>query len=201
MNSVPAPRRRATFWAVAAIFLLPLLVAAYLYYSPVGWRPAGSVNHGMLIDPARPLPAVALPILNGSPMAPDFLRGHWTLIYIGAGSCDARCHQALYQIRQARLALNQDMERVQRLFIAEDPCCDGHFLASEHPGLIVAPAGTLEAQQLLKEFPTDAGVLSQAGRIYIVDPLGNLMMAHPRDSGAKHLLDDLKRLLKLSAIG
>ena len=197
----PTARRRAIFLVVAAIFFLPLAVAAYLYYAPAAWRPAGAVNHGMLIEPARPLAALPLATLNGSPTAADFLRRRWTLIYIGAGSCNARCHEALYQIRQVRLALNQDADRVQRLFIATDPCCDRDFLEREHPGLVVALGRDSSTQRLIESFPVDAGALASAGRIYVVDPLGNLMMAHPRDSDPKHLLEDLKRLLKLSQIG
>lgn len=200
-SAPPAPRRRAIVLVVAAIFFLPLAVATWLYYAPAGWRPAGSVNHGALIEPARPLPELALPTIDGGATPADFLRHRWTLIYIGAGRCDERCHDALYQIRQVRLALNQDMDRVQRLFIATEPCCDREFLAREHPGLIITPGNSTEAAKLIALLPTDAGPVADAGRIYVADPLGNLMMAHPRDSQPKQLLEDLKRLLKLSQIG
>jgi cytochrome oxidase Cu insertion factor (SCO1/SenC/PrrC family) len=159
------------------------------------------VNRGALISPPRELPQVALPTTEGGSTAVDFLRHKWTLVYVGSGTCDERCHAALYQMRQVRLALNQDMERVQRLFIATEACCNREFLEREHPGLVVARGDTAAAAGLLKFFPTDAGPVAGAGRIYIVDPLGNLMMAHPRDSNPKYLLEDLKRLLKLSQIG
>jgi hypothetical protein len=196
-----ASRRRAIFWVVALVFLLPLGVAAYLYYVPSSWRPTGSVNHGALIDPARPLPEVALPTVDGGVTSAAFLRHRWTLIYIGAGDCDQRCRDALYQIRQVRLALNQDMERIQRLFVATEPCCDRPFLAREHQGLVIARGESPEAGKLLAQFPADAGPVATAGRIYVADPLGNLMMVHPRDSNPRLLLEDLKRLLNLSQIG
>jgi cytochrome oxidase Cu insertion factor (SCO1/SenC/PrrC family) len=200
-STTAAPRRRAVVLIVAAVFFLPLAIASYLYYAPSAWRPGGTVNRGALINPARELPEMALPTMQGGATAADFLRHRWTLVYVGNGACDARCHVALYQIRQVRLALNQDMERVQRLFIATDACCDREFLEREHPGLVIARGDTAAAAGLLKFFPTDAGPVAGAGRIYIVDPLGNLMMAHPRDSNPKYLLEDLKRLLKLSQIG
>lgn len=196
-----APRRRSSALLLALLFLLPLAAAFYLYYGPVAWRPARLVNHGALIDPPRPLPEVVLPTLDGGHTAPDFLRHRWTLIYVGRGDCDTRCHEALYQIRQVRLALNADMERAQRLFIAADPCCDRAFLEREHPGLVVVRADDPATARVLSLFPGDAGALADAGRIYVVDPLGNLMMMHPRDSNPKFLLEDLKRLLKLSQIG
>jgi hypothetical protein len=39
------------------------------------------------------------------------------------------------------------------------------------------------------------------GRVYIVDPLGNLMMSYPSDAGPGDLYDDLRRLLRVSRIG
>ena len=203
MNAVnpAAPRRRAIFLVVGLVFLLPLVLAAYLYYAPAAWRPTGTVNHGTLIEPARLLPDVALPTIDGGMMSADFLRHRWTLIYVGAGQCDQRCHDALYQMRQVRLSLNQDMDRVQRLFIATAPCCDEQFLAREHPGLVIARGESAAAARLFAAFPVDGIAVATAGRIYVVDPLGNLMMFHPRESNPKLLLEDLKRLLKLSQVG
>jgi cytochrome oxidase Cu insertion factor (SCO1/SenC/PrrC family) len=196
-----APHRRPIVLVVALVFFLPLAVATYLYYAPAAWRPTRTVNHGALIEPARQLPEVSLPTIEGGATAPDFLRHRWTLIFAGRGDCDERCHDALYQMRQVRLALNRDMDRVQRLFFATEPCCDRPFLAREHHGLVVARGTSAEAGRLLALFPTDSGPVATSGRIYIVDPLGNLMMVHPRDSNPKFLLEDLKRLLKLSQIG
>ena len=56
-------RQRRYLIALALLFFAPLGLAFYLYYGPVGWRPAGRVNHGELIDPPRPLPALALPLV------------------------------------------------------------------------------------------------------------------------------------------
>jgi hypothetical protein len=38
-------------------------------------------------------------------------------------------------------------------------------------------------------------------RVYVVDPLGNLFMFYEPDAPPKGLLEDMKRLLKLSHIG
>jgi hypothetical protein len=40
-----------------------------------------------------------------------------------------------------------------------------------------------------------------AAGIYIVDPLGNLVLHYPVDASGKSVLTDLKRLLKVSQIG
>ena len=202
----PAPdavrRGRRQLLALAALFFVPLAVAFWLYYGPADWRPAGGSHKGDLIDPARPLPGIALPTADGPPTDTGFLRGRWTMLYVGDGLCDQRCRKALYLTRQSRIALNKDMDRVQRVFLVTDRCCDRGFLAQEHPDLIVARVDDDASAALLEPFPTYGGVpLADAGRIYLVDPHGNLLMSYAPTAPDKALLTDVKKLLRLSHIG
>jgi hypothetical protein len=108
---------------LAALFLVPLMLAFYMYYA-TDWRPVKRVNHGTLISPVRPLPTVKLehvalsaPDANAPPPAPEapkLLRDKWSIVYIGAGNCDEPCRQALYVMRQTRLSLNNEMSRLDR---------------------------------------------------------------------------------------
>jgi cytochrome oxidase Cu insertion factor (SCO1/SenC/PrrC family) len=198
-----APRSRTQFWILVAVFFVPLAVAFLLYYGTQGWRPAGSTNRGDLITPARPLPQGALTAADGTDLPAELFRGKWTVVYVGDGQCDARCREALVWIRQSRLALNDDMKRVQRLFLSTANCCDSQYLQREHEGLLVARLdASSHGEQLAAEFQaTIAEPLATAGRVFIVDPLGNLMMSYAPDAEPKALLQDLKRLLKLSHIG
>ena len=201
MNSTSdsTPRRtRTQFWILLAVFFVPLLVAFLLYYGVQGWRPSGTTNNGQLIDPPRPLPQVSLSTSTGTTLEPTFMHGKWNLIYVGAGSCNERCREALTLVRQTRLALGDDMTRVQRVFLVDGECCDQSFLDQHYPGLITVRLDGDAAAQLMREFPADA---TSAGRIYIVDPLGNLMMSYESGARPKGLLEDLKKLLKLSHIG
>ena len=205
-----ALRARAlrTLAGLAALFLLPLGLAFFAYYGS-GWRPAGRVNHGVLISPARPLPPVTLPrvSLQLATGAPEPLgaaathgtpfRGHWSLVYVGNGACDSACRQALYVMRQTRLALNHDMTRVQRLFLESGDCSACERLARADPGLDVLDAGGAAGAALLREFPAPGREHS----LFVVDPLGNLMMSYDVRGDPHGLLEDLKKLLKLSHIG
>jgi hypothetical protein len=175
---------------LAGLFLLPLAAAFWMYYA-TDWRPAGRVNHGELIIPARPLPAAQL----GSPT--QLFHGKWSLVYIGDGQCDLLCRKSLYVMRQTRLLLNKDMTRVERIFLATSNCCDRELLSREHPGLLVLDATGPAAQALLQVFPD--GQRPQS--LFIVDPLGNLMMRFDVQQNPKGLLTDLKKLLSLSHIG
>jgi len=198
--AVRSGRRRLL--ALAALFFVPLAVAFWMYYAPGGWRPSGDASKGDLIDPARPLPELAVPTMDGPPTGAEFLRGRWTMLYVGDGLCDDRCRKALYLTRQTRIALNKDMDRVQRVFLVTDRCCDRAFLAQEHPDLVVARVDDAASARLLEPFPTYDGVsVAAAGRIYLVDPLGNLLMSYAPAAPEKALLTDVKKLLRLSHIG
>jgi len=195
-------RGRRQLLGLAALFFVPLAIAFWLYYGPTSWRPSGGTNKGELIEPARPLPAASLRRPDGSRTGSEFLRGTWTLLFVGDGACDARCRKALYLTRQSRVALNKDIERVQRVFLVTDHCCDRAFLAAEHPDLVVALLEGPEGTSLLGAFPVYGGVApATAGRLYVVDPLGNLMMSYAPDAPDKALLTDLQKLLRLSHIG
>ena len=215
MNTPVGRRSRAQVWILLAVFFVPLALAFLLYYGTGGWRPPGSTNHGELISPPRPLPRVTLPTPGGAPLAPETWHGKWTLLYVGDGRCDGRCRAALVLMRQTRLALNADMSRVQRIFLATGNCCDRPYLAAEQPDLAIALADNEAGAQLLAAFPEPQpaaeapGHYSQSANadrsgtfIYVIDPLGNLMMRHvPEPPPAKGLLEDLRQLLKLSHIG
>lgn len=193
------PRSRLQAWLLVGVFFAPLLLAFVFYYG-LGVRPAGNTNRGDLINPPVPLPEVALPSAGETDVPADILRGKWTMVFIGDGACNERCREALTLMRQTRLALNDDLTRVQRLFLITENCCDRNYLETEHAGLLLARIDNPAGKTLLDAFP-DTHAASQRERIYLVDPLGNLMMSYGPEAPPKGLLEDLKKLLKLSHIG
>jgi len=185
-------RNLRTVTALAALYVLPLALAFYLYYG-TGWRPLGHINRGTLIEPPRPLPAVAMPSGGG-----EALRGTWTLVSIGDGACDADCTRALLVMRQVHLALNRDMTRVARMYIATAHCCSGELTAPGSAGTVLLDASSPAAfTQLLARFPTG----DREHSVFVVDPLGNLMMSYDARRDPHGLLEDLKKLLRLSHVG
>ncbi len=186
---------------LAILFVVPLAIAFILYYGG-NWRPASSTEHGDLIAPARPLPEVELALAEGGSTSSKFLLGRWSLVFIGDGQCVERCRAALADMQRARELLGKDISRVQSVLLASERCCDTSFLKSTYPNLIVARVDAENAAPLMALFPQYNGTaVSSAGRIYIVDPLGNLMMSYPNDAGGVGMYEDLKKLLKLSHIG
>jgi cytochrome oxidase Cu insertion factor (SCO1/SenC/PrrC family) len=200
MNTAVDPTMRKrnlrTVGLLAGVFFLPLALSFYMYYG-AGWRPAASTAHGELYSPARPIPMAELRDAKGAVAPLNVLSEKWALVYVGDGTCDAACKSSLYFMRQTRLSLNNEMTRVARVFLATGQCCNSELLEREHPGLITLDASGPEAAELIATFPpTD-----RAQSLFIVDPLGNLVMRYDTRESPKGLLDDLKKLLKLSHIG
>jgi cytochrome oxidase Cu insertion factor (SCO1/SenC/PrrC family) len=186
LNPTENRQRRARLGLIglAALFFVPLALSFYLYYG-TSWRP---------------LPEVALTLADGTQAGPEFLRGEWHLIYLGGGDCVADCRAALVKMRQVRLALDKDMDRVGRVFLYAGELTAVDYLVHEHPGLAAAGVDGEAGARLLEAFP-DPGAAVTSGKLYVVDPLGNLMMSYPGDAPPKSILTDLERLLKLSHIG
>jgi hypothetical protein len=183
------------FLLLAALFLLPVVLAFALYYGNV-WRPSGSASKGELITPARPLNAAGLRLADGNAAGDAALQGKWSIVYVGDGACDTDCRESLVYARQSRLALNNEMTRVQIVMLATSNCCQSD-LEGHVPGIRVLDASSPDAAPLLAQFPAQR----RARSLFIVDPLGNLMMRHDAAQTSKDLLTDLKKLLRLSHIG
>ena len=127
----------------------------------------------------------------------DDLRGRWTLVHLVSARCDEACRERIYYTRQIRAALGQDIPRVRRLVLAADGRGTRGLagILHQHPQLTVVAAGS--DASLVRQFP---GPIAPA-TVFLVDPLGNLMMRFGPDVEADGILEDLEKLLKLSRIG
>jgi SCO1/SenC len=168
------------------------VVAAYLAY--FGWRPAGHTNYGDLIK-VTPLQNTSGTTHAGAPFDLETLRGQWMMVHVGPARCDEACTQQLYLMRQTRIAQGKDQSRIERLWVLTDGGTVDPALLQDHPGLHVwRPADAAFVEQ----FPAAD---DRARHIYMVDPLGNLMLRFPAQPDARRLMKDLKLLLKASQIG
>lgn len=181
---------KLTLLAIALVSTLPV-VASYLAFYV--WPPKGTVNYGQLLSPTA-LPDGRLAGLAGQPVLErTALNGHWTLVYAGPGDCQDACGRALHAMRQSRLAQGKEMGRVERLWLVTDDRAPAPEVVARHDNPRVARA---EATWLAKLPPLD-----ERGAIFLVDPLGNVMMRFPDDPDIKLVIKDLQRLLKYSGLG
>lgn len=196
MSSPASPdavrRGRLKLLLLAAFFAAPFVLAWIAYRFEWGIGAAG--NYGELVGPVV-LPDAALTALDGRRVPISDLRGKWVLVQFDASRCDAYCERKLYYMRQVRRALGKDMERVVRLWVLTDGGAPAAALLEAAEGTEVLRSGN-------GRFAAAFGAPAQlADHIYLVDPMGNLMLRFPRDPDPSKMLKDLRRLLKYSQIG
>lgn len=181
---------KLTLSLMALVCTLPI-VASYLTFYV--WQPTSTMNYGELIQPA-PLPEARLSGLAGQPTIDRAaLNGHWTLVYAGSGSCNESCANALYAMRQSRLAQGKEMERVARLWLVTDATTPPPEIVQQHPALRIARGDPAWIARL--------PAAEREAHLFLVDPLGNVMMRFPAEPDVKLVIKDLQRLLKYSGLG
>ena len=189
-------RQQKTLLITALVFAAPLLLAILLFVKP-DLVQLGTKNNGTLITPARPLDALNI-IVAGQPQDKSLLEGKWTWASFIEGPCDTSCAEQLYKSRQVRLALGKDMDKGQRLLVQlGTPTELDPRLLEAHPDLIIAR--TEEDAAWLTQFHLDENRVDTAN-LYLVDPLGNLMMYYPPGIEGPKILKDIQRLVKVSWI-
>lgn len=188
------------------IFFLPIIAAWLLNVLAPGWLPFGTVNHGTLVQPVRPVSASGLVRLDGGvldgPLDSDFLAGRWTLVHVVRAPCARECLDALTRTRQVRRALGDDMSRTQHLAVVADAAFAGNFDGLELTAALADGRWLAPFEDVSTEGAVDGASGARAApALYLVDPQGYLMMRYPPEVEQDGLLADLKRLLKLSKIG
>jgi hypothetical protein len=186
-----ASRARLSLLLIAAVAAAPLVAAYALFHF---WRPSAFTNYGQLLPPDR-IADVSIRQADGSDFTLATLKGKWVLMMVDSGMCDGFCRRKLYSMRQVRLTQGKDMERIERAWLVDDEARPASELISEYRGTRVVSA---RGSPLLSRLPADVSVRDH---IYIVDPLGNLMMRYPRDADPSRIKKDMTRLLKVSGIG
>ena len=160
-------------------------------------RPQGRTNYGELVLPQRPIGELG-GRSGDKPWAVSALSGRWVFLTTEAQGCDDDCVARLYAMRQVRATTGKDMGRIERVLLLTGEPSPSPTLLSEHPGLIVirADAGAVD-----KALAPDGPQGAASGHIFVVDPLGNLMMRFPRQADPNRMKKDISRLLRASRIG
>lgn len=192
MSGVHAGRLKLLL--LAALFFAPVIAAVGIYFYAPEWF-SGRINYGTLISPVRPVPALALADATGAPSS-GVPGGKWTLVYLGGATCGPSCQERLVLVRQVQRALGRDSGRVQRVYLAPSAAqaqAARDQLAGAHPDLVVLAETEPRAAAFFK--PADADAL------FLLDPLGNWVMAYSGAIKHKGLHRDLKKLLRVSRVG
>ncbi len=185
---------RGMLLLLIAMFALPLLIVVAMHQ--FHWHPGGT-SHGQLISPPRPLQLMELQTLQGNRFGTEQWKDKWSLVYVGWRRCDNACEAQLHDLRQVHAALGKEIGRAQRILLVTADGKDENLarIQAQYPDLTIL-TGPI-AGRLAGQFGSDA----PQGSIYLVDPLGNLMMRYPPGYEARGMYQDLMRLMTYSWVG
>jgi len=182
---------RSTLWIILAVCVAPFIASIFAY---VWWQPEGRVNYGELVLPTV-VPVTRLETASGEPFSFASLKGKWILVTVDSSSCDQYCQKKLWKMRQVRRAQGKDMDRVERVWLLPDKGRPDPAVLSAYSGTHAVSAAD---SPVLAALPVDGALRDH---IYLIDPLGNLMLRYPREADPSRMRKDLVRLLKVSQIG
>jgi hypothetical protein len=185
---------------IAAMFLLPLMLAWFMYTGTIDYKPASTRNYGELVEPPLPLSWESIYLVNpagGDPMsAPNELERHWVVLRPVPAACGESCEQEIIQLRQIHRAAGRNQSRIRIALLLEDSADAADISRIQgiytEFNLITGPAGSL--REIMRQA---SGDLTST---YLVDPLGNIMMVYASGADPNHLKKDLKRLLTWSKL-
>ncbi len=195
LDQTPPKRGRLVVAGLFLVFFAPMLLAWLLNVERPEWLPSARTNHGELIQPPVSFPLNDLDPVKARLAAHDLFRHKWTLVHVAVQQCLASCDRAMRKMRQIRLALGKDMDRVQRVLVISSAAA-GHSaekLKAYDTGVVVIAAAP-------RWFST-AGFVHTEAEIYLVDPRGNVVMSYTGQTDPSGLISDLERLLRISKIG
>ena len=187
-----------------AVFALPPMLSWFLFnHTDIGKNPRAE-QHGTLVVPPRPVPDWELVNPLDKTGADRRLHGKWSLVYLLNENCQETCRRNLYKMRQLRLATGKYAQRVQRVVLVVNS--DRRAVTKEqlldYPGQLLLFPENVDGDRLMALFriSADDRPFGQ-DRLYLIDPLGNLMMSYAVGVAPDGIIKDIRRLLKYSRIG
>ena len=191
MTQTKNKKNTYTLTFLLLLFIVPLGLAFWMYSS--GKTPfQHTTNRGQLIQP----------VLNTAPLHLGLEPDYWWLVYVSPNTCDPSCEKILYNIRQIHTATGKDSDRVKRAILTfTDTAMNQHVadsLKTDFAGTVsVTLSRSLFTQFLNKQPGTQEAI--ERGGIYLIDPMGNIMMFYALSTPPMDIFKDLTHLLKISA--
>ena len=184
-------RSRLILLGVALVFIIPILVSWYLVFFSDFKKGDGGTQKGELISPVIPLGEPE--VFNLKSKTIESINGKWTLLFFVENECNQLCEGKLYQLRQIRLALGKDRDKVDRLLVSKNKQQWSQYTNSFNGQKYIDPTSR-DYNRLIKKFNDYAGLDLKA--TYLIDPYGFLMMKYPQDDNPMGTIKDIERLIK-----
>ena len=189
---------RVRFLALISVFLSPF-IAGWLALYVFEIRPESN-NYGTLVQPVKKLSWSQFTSTSGKFYENGFGK-KWVSIIFNEGKCEKQCRDNIFNMRQIRILLGRDTDRLQNVLITRS-VLDNEMISflEDFKNLIVIENFT--NSEFTEQFRIlESGQPGQEPMVYLIDPENNYMMFFPTVFDEYRVLDDIKRLLKLSQIG
>lgn len=192
-------KNRRSILIIFGLSIIPFCFAWYLSKNPS--LVAKGTSNGELVIPVITTERVEMTGFDtfSSENIKELL-GHWLLVnVIPNQDCNALCIDAIHKTKQLRLMLNKDLTRVRRLvllFKESDPELAKNWWQNDTRLLHIKPTLSL----VTKLEGIRKGAVAD-GMLFLIDPLGNIMMQYEAGFDPYEVKRDLKKLLRISQIG
>jgi len=205
-SAAPAkPRSIQPLVWILLVCLAPIVFAILAYYVPaLGLRPEEASNYGRLLDPQRPIPAAEaldLKTEDGQPFDLASLKGQWVLASAGPGACPESCVTKLFILRNSHASQGKNVERLSRVWFVTDDAPISEQILEAYQGTIIVRAKPEKLAAFLTPGASAPAGQALAAPMWIIDPLGNLMIEFPENADPVSVRKDISKLIYNSRIG
>ena len=188
------------FITALLIFLTPIIVitvSTVWYYS--GYGPDEKVNYGRLLS--NPIDVGTLDLeLDYQNLNVDSMERKWMLVHFINDACLESCADLIYVARQVNVLLARQQTRVKRYIAAPievKPMLENFFTTYQDLNFIEVK----DQSTTIQEFKKNGINPFAQPNMFVIDPIGNIILHYSGEVDGKKLLADLKKLLGASKIG
>lgn len=214
-------RYRASFilLGLGVVFILPYCIARFLYLHPTWLDLSHTTQKGRLITPPKPLRALSFHDRAGTVVPWSTFKGKWVLLYFSPGVCLDACQKNLHYMHQVQIALGKNRHQIQRVFVRPapvKPTTTPPVPPSEKKAYQTVPEQEIQWQDMYPQLivlHTDMDALKQfllglpgektafeRGYLYLIDPMGRMMMGYDSDADPMGEFKDLKHLISIASM-
>lgn len=192
-------KNRLIILTLFGMTLIPFLIAYGLKENPELLK--GRTNYGRLIIP--PMVTERSDLTGFDRFTSDHigeLAGHWLIVnVIPRGDCGQVCLDAIHKTRQLQLMLSKDLTRTRRVaLLLTDVAPEAASRWWRNDKVLLRVRSNAAFTQKIADIR--AGNIPD-GMLFLMDPLGNLMMQYEPGFDPYKVKSDLAHLLKFSQIG
>jgi hypothetical protein len=186
---------------IMALFTLPLVIAWMMYTGTIRFAPERTRNLGRLVLPTVPVDWSGVIASDGSPSRQLF-DGFWVILYELPASCARNCLELAAELRQVHVAsgLHRNRIRIALLLAPEQAESLGDELQGIYPRFNLVSHPDQRFFGALRHASSNRSGRNDEPLMYLVDPLGNIMMTYNGKNSPSMLSKDLNRLLTWSKL-